>query len=81
VGAHRGGDGVVRAIRLLEDAEVSLIAERRRSAPAGRSGGADGMQGATLIDGREVPGKWRGRLGAGSVIEQRTPGGGGCGAR
>jgi N-methylhydantoinase B len=74
VGAHRGGDGVVRAIRLLEDAEVSLIAERRRS------GGADGMQGATLIDGREVPGKWRGRLGAGSVIEQRTPGGGGCGA-
>lgn len=79
-GEHRGGDGVVRAIRLLEDAEVSLIAERRRSAPAGRSGGADGMQGATLIDGHEVPGKWRGRLGAGSVIEQRTPGGGGCGA-
>lgn len=79
-GAHRGGDGVVRALRLLEDADVSLIAERRRSAPAGRDGGAPGLAGETLIDGRTAPGKWRGRLAAGSVIEQRTPGGGGHGS-
>lgn len=79
-GQRRGGDGVVRALRLLADADVSLIAERRRSAPAGREGGADGQAGETLIDGRAGPGKWRGRLPAGSVIEQRTPGGGGHGS-
>lgn len=80
VGMHRGGDGVVRRIRLLEDADVSLIAERRRSQPAGLSGGGPGQSGVTLVDGRPVPGKWRGRLVAGSVIEQQTPGGGAHGA-
>lgn len=79
-GARRGGDGVVRAIRLLEDCDVSLIAERRRSGPPGREGGGAGAPGRTLIDGSEVPGKWRGRLPAGSLVEQHTPGGGGYGA-
>ncbi len=78
-GARRGGDGVIRRIRLLDDADVSLIAERRRSAPAGRDGGLPGTPGETLVDDRLVPGKWRGHLPAGSVIEQRTPGGGGHG--
>jgi N-methylhydantoinase B/oxoprolinase/acetone carboxylase alpha subunit len=78
-GLHRGGDGVVRRIRLLEDADVSLIAERRRSAPRGLGGGSDGTPGSTRIDDAPVSGKWRGRLSAGSVIEQRTPGGGGHG--
>lgn len=79
-GAHRGGDGVVRRIRLLADADASLIAERRRSVPAGAQGGHPGAPGETLVDDVVVPGKWRGRLPAGSVIEQRTPGGGGHGA-
>jgi N-methylhydantoinase B len=79
-GAQQGGDGVVRRIRLLEAADVSLIAERRRSSPAGAAGGAHGAPGETLVDDAPVPGKWRGRLPAGSVIEQRTPGGGGHGA-
>jgi N-methylhydantoinase B len=78
-GLHRGGDGVVRRIRLLEDADVSLIAERRRSAPRGLGGGSDGTPGSTRIDDAPVSGKWRGRISAGSVIEQRTPGGGGHG--
>ncbi len=79
-GARRGGDGVIRRVRLLEPADVSLIAERRRSAPSGTAGGADGHPGETLVDGALVPGKWRGRLAAGSTIEQRTPGGGGHGS-
>lgn len=78
-GAFRGGDGVIRRLRLLEDADVSLIAERRRSAPAGRSGGGPGAMGETRVDDVVVPGKWRGRLPAGSTVEQRTPGGGGSG--
>jgi N-methylhydantoinase B/oxoprolinase/acetone carboxylase alpha subunit len=79
-GGRRGGDGVIRRIRVLEDADVSLIAERRRSAPAGAAGGGNGEVGQTLIDDVAVAGKWRGRLAAGSVIEQCTPGGGGHGA-
>ncbi len=78
-GAFRGGDGVIRRIRLLEDADVSLIAERRRSAPSGRAGGGDGARGETLVDDVAVAGKWRGLLPAGSTVEQRTPGGGGHG--
>lgn len=78
-GARRGGDGVVRRLRLLADADVSLIAERRRGAPAGAHGGSPGAPGETLVDGAPVAGKWRGHLPAGSVIEQRTPGGGGHG--
>lgn len=79
-GARAGGDGVVRRLRLLEDADVSLIAERRRSAPAGADGGGDGQAGVSLIDDQPVAGKWRGRLPAGTVIEQQTPGGGAHGA-
>ena len=79
-GTTNGGDGVIRRIRLLDDADVSLIAERRRSCPAGRRGGGDGQMGSTLINDEPVPGKWRGRLPAGTVIEQRTPGGGAHGA-
>ena len=78
-GARHGGDGVIRAIRLLEDADVSLIAERRRSAPAGRAGGEDGRAGETLVNGEVIPGKWRSRLPAGTIVEQHTPGGGGHG--
>ncbi len=78
-GAYRGGDGVIRRMRLLDDADVSLIAERRRSAPRGAEGGGDGEPGVTLVDDVPVPGKWRGRLPAGAVVEQRTPGGGGYG--
>ena len=80
VGTHNGGDGVVRRIRLLHDAEVSLIAERRRSCPAGQAGGGDGQMGVTLVGDHPVSGKWRGRLPAGTIIEQRTPGGGAHGA-
>lgn len=80
IGAHNGGDGVVRRLRLLRDADVSLIGERRRSSPQGSDGGGDGAPGVTLIGDAPVGGKWRGRLPAGSVIEQRTPGGGAHGA-
>ena len=34
-GAHRGGDGVVRELRALEDCRLSILRERRRRAPRG----------------------------------------------
>src|SRR5690606_14584515 len=49
-GARRGGDGVERRIRVLVDAEGSVIAERRRRGPSGRAGGADGAPGRTTLN-------------------------------
>lgn len=78
-GRHVGGDGVVRVIRTLVDADASIISERRRHGPSGRDGGCDGAPGCNRMNGEEVPAKWRGRLAAGDVISIETPGGGGHG--
>jgi N-methylhydantoinase B len=79
-GAHRGGDGVERRVRVLVDAEASVLAERRAHGPAGRDGGADGAPGRTTLNGEPLPAKWRGTLRAGDVLGLETPGGGGHGA-
>jgi N-methylhydantoinase B len=44
-GAHRGGDGVVRALQARGEMTYSLIAERRRHAPPGAAGGEPGAPG------------------------------------
>ena len=44
-GKHFGGSGIVRRIELLSDCTVSLLAERRSTAPWGLAGGADGAVG------------------------------------
>ncbi len=41
-GHHRGGDGIVRSVRVLEPATVSLLTDRRRHPPTGARGGAPG---------------------------------------
>ena len=79
-GAHRGGDGVVRELRVLEDCRLSVLAERRRHGPPGRAGGEDGARGRTLINGEEQPPKVTRQLHAGDVVRVETPGGGGHGA-
>jgi N-methylhydantoinase B len=85
-GRHRGGNGLVRAIRALDHtARVSLQCERRRFAPYGLHGGADGKCGrnaALRADGRveEVAGKASLSLAADEIIVVETPGGGGWGA-
>jgi N-methylhydantoinase B len=78
-GKHRGGDGIVRAVRTLEPAWLSLLSDRRRHGPAGREGGSDGRCGANSIDEDEVGAKASRALAEGSVVEVRTPGGGGWG--
>jgi N-methylhydantoinase B len=80
-GAHRGGDGVVRELRVLEDCRLSVLAERRRHAPRGRDGGKDGTHGRTLVNGEEQPPKLTRELAAGDVVQVETPGGGGHGPR
>ena len=83
-GLHRGGDGVVRSIRVLEPATVSLLTDRRRHAPAGAHGGGPGTPGRNVVGepGREVelPPKTTRQLDAGEVVTVVTPGGGGWGS-
>ena len=78
-GAHRGGDGIVRELRVLEDCRLSVLAERRARAPRGAAGGPDGARGRTLVNGEEQPAKVTRQLRAGDVVRIETPGGGGHG--
>jgi N-methylhydantoinase B len=78
-GAQRGGDGVVRELRVLEDCRLSVLAERRRHPPRGAEGGGDGARGRTLVNGEEQPPKVTVALKAGDLVRIETPGGGGFG--
>jgi N-methylhydantoinase B len=78
-GAQRGGDGVVREIRALEDCRYSVISERRAHAPQGARGGEPGSPGRNFLNDEELPAKATRELRAGDVIRIETPGGGGFG--
>ena len=83
-GRFRGGDGIVRELELLCDAQVTLLADRRKRGPYGLAGGADGAAGRTLVeqkDGqtRTLPGKGSLRLNQGDRIRIESSGGGGWG--
>ena len=84
VGKHRGGDGIVRELELLSDADVTLLADRRLRGPYGLRGGADGRPGRDVVirqDGSEfsIPAKGSVRLKRGNRIRIESPGGGGWG--
>jgi len=78
-GLHRGGDGVVREIRVLEDCRLSLLTERRHHAPRGAEGGGDGAPGLNILNGEELPSKISRPVRAGDLLRIETPGGGGYG--
>jgi N-methylhydantoinase B len=84
-GQHAGGDGIVREIEVLTDAQVTLLADRRSRGPYGLAGGGDGAPGRTVVirrDGSEevVPGKSSTRMHSGERIRIESPGGGGWGS-
>ncbi len=78
-GRHRGGDGVVRELRVLEDCRLSLVGERRALAPRGARGGEPGALGRNFLNGEELPAKVSRDLAAGDLVRVETPGGGGFG--
>jgi len=82
-GRHHGGDGLVREIELLADAEVTMLSERRDHRPYGLQGGEPGAPGRNLVvsatEARCMPGKFSTRLKAGERLRIETPGGGGWG--
>jgi N-methylhydantoinase B/oxoprolinase/acetone carboxylase alpha subunit len=82
-GRHRGGDGIVRELRFLAPAEVTLLSDRRTCRPWGLAGGGAGKPGRNfVIQGRvltAVSAKTRFEVKAGDRLRMETPGGGGWG--
>ncbi len=84
-GEFRGGDGLVREIELLADAQVTLLCDRRKFQPYGLAGGEPGATGKTLLLGSdgaasELPGKCSVHAKRGDIVRLETPGGGGWGS-
>ncbi len=84
-GAYRGGDGIVREIELLTDADATILSDRRRFSPYGLMGGEAGKPGRTTLAGprsrRRLASKCRFQVRTGERIIVETPGGGGWGRR
>jgi N-methylhydantoinase B len=83
-GEFRGGDGLIREVELLADAQVTLLGDRRRFQPYGLSGGNGGKVGLTLLirpDGTSetLPAKCSIYAQKHDLIHLETPGGGGWG--
>jgi N-methylhydantoinase B/oxoprolinase/acetone carboxylase alpha subunit len=86
-GRFAGGDGIERELEALEPVTVSLITERRVSAPWGLAGGASGAPGENWLlpggderNAERLGDKVTIELQAGDVLRLRTPGGGGWGS-
>ncbi len=84
-GKYQGGDGVIREIEVLTDADVTLLSDRRSRGPWGLAGGKEGSPGKAhriQRDGKaeELSGKFSVRLKEGERIRIESPGSGGWGA-
>jgi N-methylhydantoinase B len=78
-GVLRGGDGVVRELRVLEPCRLSLLTQRRAHGPHAAAGGEAGEPGRNLVNGERLPAFASRDLDAGDVVRIETPGGGGYG--
>ncbi|WP_456448224.1 hydantoinase B/oxoprolinase family protein [Thiolapillus sp.] len=74
-----GGHGLVREFEFLQDAEISLLTERRRHRPWGLDGGEAGAAGVNRLNSEILPGKCHRRVRKGDRLCIETPGGGGWG--
>lgn len=85
-GRYPGGEGIVREYEALTETEVTVLSDRRRSAPYGAQGGRPGASGRNSVRraggevAEEVGGKARLTLQPGDRLRIETPGGGGYGA-
>ena len=84
-GSFSGGDGLIREVELLADAQVTLLADRRKLRPYGLQGGEEGAAGRASLhsagspEATELPGKCSRRVSKGDILHIETPGGGGWG--
>ena len=85
-GAYRGGDGVIRRIRFREAMTANILANRRRVAPQGLAGGADGALARNWLerangDIEEFGATKTVEVDIDDVFVIETPGGGGFGVK
>jgi N-methylhydantoinase B len=78
-GDNHGGDGIVRSVRVLKPASLSLLTDRRRYPPQGMEGGEPGEVGRNLLNDEELPPKVSREMEEGDMVTVETPGGGGYG--
>jgi N-methylhydantoinase B len=83
-GASRGGDGLVKEMRVLNDGAVlTLLTDHRRLGPRGVAGGGDGATGSNVlvrgVKETPLPSKCTLELERNDVVRVMTPGGGGWG--
>jgi N-methylhydantoinase B len=82
-GKFCGGDGLIREIELLADAQVTLLSDRRKFRPYGLACGEPGAVGSAVhISGsqhKKIAAKSSSLAKKGDVISIETPGGGGWG--
>jgi 5-oxoprolinase (ATP-hydrolysing) len=83
-GAHRGGDGVIRAVTFLEPMRASILANRRRVSPRGLDGGSDAQPGRNWVERSDgsvemLSATASADMQAGDRFVIETPGGGGFG--
>ena len=79
-GRTRGGEGIVRELRILEACRLSLLTQRRTVSPRGTRGGQDGVRGRNFLNGEELPAIANLDLEPGDLLRIETPGGGGWGS-
>jgi len=83
-GKHKGGDGIIRAVRFLEPMTASILSNHRVVPPFGLEGGEPGAVGRNSLvkaSGEEVPLGHRAEveMKPGDMFVIETPGGGGFG--
>ncbi len=85
-GKHKGGDGLIREYEFLDDVELSILSQHRKSAPYGMNGGEHGKTGDQwLITAsgvkRHLDGITQLKVHKNDIFLLKTPGGGGFGKR
>ncbi|MEO1424090.1 MAG: hydantoinase B/oxoprolinase family protein, partial [Pseudomonadota bacterium] len=83
-GRHRGGDGITRRLRFLEEMTVTTLCSHRRIPPFALEGGMPGDVGREWVERADGTvtrhaGNDQSLLGPGDVFVMQTPGGGGFG--
>jgi N-methylhydantoinase B len=78
-GKHHGGAGIVREYEFLDEAQLTILSERRLLSPWGLNEGGAGMKGRNSLNGETLPGKCSIVVKKGDRLLIETPGGGSWG--
>ena len=84
-GRHKGGDGVIRRVRFLEEMTAAILSGHRVIHPYGMAGGAPAALGRNSVERKDgsvvvLGGTDKAEMRPGDVFVIETPGGGGYGA-